>query len=108
MSPSKEEPTYAFLSMKRRTVQGEDHSTSIGPLGKFLLYLSPNDEVKAFDNLKILRGTVGRPLESRGMLFERCPRWRRVELDFLPFMLKNAYVGSSLDGGIYIKDLRSS
>ena len=96
-----------MLVWRRRTVQGEDHSTNIGPLGKLLLNLSLSDEVKAFDSLRILRGIAGRLLRSKGMLFGRCPWWRRVDLDFLSFILKNAYVGSSLDGGIYIKDPRS-
>ena len=64
--------------------------------------------MKAFGSFKFLRGAVGLLLKSRGFLLKRYPRWRRVELNFLLIMLKNAYVGSSLNGGIHIIDPRSS
>ena len=64
--------------------------------------------MKAFDSFRLLRGAVGLFLENRGVLLDKDLRWRRVELNFLLIMLKNAYVGSSLDGGIHIIDLRSS
>ena len=77
-------------------------------LGKFLFQLSLIDEVKAFDSFRFLRRVVGLLLKSKGFLLKRYPRWRRVELNFLPIMLKNTYVGSSLDGGIHIINPRSS
>ena len=70
--------------MEEKSCPSEDHSTSIGSLGKFLVHLSPSNEVKAFDNFRILRGIVGRLLESRGMPFERCPWWRRLSWIFFP------------------------
>ena len=77
-------------------------------MGKFLFHLSPIDEVKAFDNFKLLRGAVGLFLDNMGVLLDREPGWRRVKLNLLSIMLKKAYVGSSLDGGIHIIDPRSS
>ena len=77
-------------------------------LGKFLFHLSPIDEVKTFDNFRLLRGAVDLFLGNWGVLLDKDPRCRRVELNFLAIMLKNAYVGSSLDGGIHIIDPRSS
>ena len=77
-------------------------------LGKSLCQLSLIDEVKALDSFIFLKGTVGLFLGNMGVLFYRNPRWGRVELNFLPIMLKKTYVGSSLDGCIHIIDLRSS
>ena len=77
-------------------------------LDKFLFHFSPINDVKAFNSFRLLGGAVGLFLENRGVLLDRDPRWRSVKLNFLPIMLKNAYVGSPLDGGIRIIDLRSS
>ena len=77
-------------------------------LGKFLFQLSLFDEVKALNSFSFLEGAVGLFLRNRSVLLDRNPRWRGVELDFLPIMLKKAYVGSPLDGCIYIIDPRSS
>ena len=71
-------------------------------LGKFLFQFSLIDEVKAFNTFNFLEGGVGLFLGNRSVLLDMNPRWRRVELDFLPIMLKKAYVGSPLYGGIYI------
>ena len=77
-------------------------------LGKFLFQLSLIDEVKALDSFRFLKGTVGLFLGDRGVLLDRDPRWGKVELNFLPIMFKNTYVGSPLDGGNHIIDPRSS
>ena len=77
-------------------------------LGKFLFQLSFIDEVKALNTFNFLEGAVGLFLGNMSALLDMNPRWRRVELDFLPIMLKKAYVGSPLDGGIHIIDPRSS
>ena len=77
-------------------------------LGKFLFQLSFIDEVKALDSFIFLKETVGLFLGNRGVLLDRNPRWGRVELNFLPIMLKKAYVGPPLDGCIHIINPRSS
>ena len=77
-------------------------------LGKFLFQLSLIDEVKVLGSFRFLKGTVGLFLGNKGVLLDRNPRWRRVELDFLLIILKEAYVGSPLDGCIHITDPRSS
>ena len=77
-------------------------------LGKFLCQLSPIDKVKALDSFRFLKETVGLFLGNWGVFLDRNPRWGRVELDFLPIMLKKAYVGHPLDGCIHIIDPRSS
>ena len=77
-------------------------------LGKFLFQLSFVDEVKALSSFSFLEGAVGLFLGNRSVFLDKNPRWRSVELDFLPIMLKKPYVGSPLDGCIHIIDLRSS
>ena len=77
-------------------------------LSKYLLQLSLVDEVKALSSFSFLEGAVGLFLENRSVFLDRNPRWGRVELDFLPIMLKKAYVGSPLDGCIHIIHPRSS
>ena len=79
----------------------------MGFLGKFLFQLSLIDEVKALVSFRFLKETVELFLGNRGVLFDRNPRWGRVELNFLPIMLKQAYVGPPLDGSIHIIDPRS-
>ena len=77
-------------------------------LDKFLFQLSFIDEVKALNSFRFLEGTVGLFLGNKGVLLDRNLRWGRVELDFLPIMLKKVYVGPPLDGCIHIIDPRSS
>ena len=77
-------------------------------LGKLLFQLSLIDEVKALDSFRFLKGTVGLFLGNMGVLLDRNPRWGRVELNFHPIMLKEAYVGPPLDGSIHIIHPRSS
>ena len=77
-------------------------------LGKFLFQLSFIDEVKALNTFNFLERAVGLFLGNRSIFLDMNPKWRRVELNFLPFMLKKAYIGSPLDGGIHIINSWSS
>ena len=76
-------------------------------LHKFLLHFPLVNEMDAFDNFSF-EGVVGLFLWNGNVLLELNPRWGRVELNLLPIMLKEAYVGSPLNCCIHIIKPRSS